>query len=253
MSMALLMLGRDEEAIVWSRRALAANPTVFPMRRAQHHIRMVAAHARLGQQDAARRALAEANRIWPYDTVRSHWPDEPGNTASVAQMERYQEALRLAGHRDHADENADFAVPSDDRLQADLAGRTPSAVPGAATIRTAELNRLVVTHKPVVIDPLMYSWGRSVPGAVGLKRAGWGSSYTDTAQDRLRRKMQELTNGDMSRPVVALSFNAECFDGRNLALRLVALGYTNVHWYRGGREAWEVAGLPETPVDVQDW
>jgi hypothetical protein len=30
-----------------------------------------------------------------------------------------------------------------------------------------------------------------------------------------------------------------------LALRLVALGYTNVNWYRGGREAWEVAGLPD--------
>jgi hypothetical protein len=27
----------------------------------------------------------------------------------------------------------------------------------------------------------------------------------------------------------------------------------NVNWYRGGREAWEVAGLPETEVDVQDW
>ena len=36
-------------------------------------------------------------------------------------------------------------------------------------------------------------------------------------------------------------------------MRLVALGYTNVYWYRGGREAWEVADLPETQVDVQDW
>jgi hypothetical protein len=31
------------------------------------------------------------------------------------------------------------------------------------------------------------------------------------------------------------------------------LGYTNVYWYRGGREAWEVAGLPETDLEVQDW
>ncbi len=72
-------------------------------------------------------------------------------------------------------------------------------------------------------------------------------------QDRLRKKMLSLTKGDLSTPIVAVGFNSERFDGRNLALRLVALGYTNVYWYRGGREAWEVAGLPETEVDVQDW
>jgi hypothetical protein len=32
--------------------------------------------------------------------------------------------------------------------------------------------------------------------------------------------------------------------GYNLALRLITLGYRQVLWYRGGREAWEVAGLP---------
>jgi len=53
--------------------------------------------------------------------------------------------------------------------------------------------------------------------------------------------------------IVAVGWNSERFGGRNLALCLVALGYTQVYWYRGGREAWEVAGLPETEVDVQDW
>ena len=75
----------------------------------------------------------------------------------------------------------------------------------------------------------------------------------DEYQDRLGRKMQQLTGGDRDMPIVTMGFNAERFQGRNLALRLVALGYTNVYWYRGGREAWEVAGLPETELDVQDW
>ena len=61
------------------------------------------------------------------------------------------------------------------------------------------------------------------------------------------------SNGDLATPIVATGFNSERIDGRNLALRLVALGYTNVYWYRGGREAWEVAGLPETELDVQQW
>ena len=65
--------------------------------------------------------------------------------------------------------------------------------------------------------------------------------------------MQALTRGDLSMPVVAIGFNSERFDGHNLALRLVALGYTHVYWYRGGREAWEANGLPETKIDVQEW
>jgi len=26
-----------------------------------------------------------------------------------------------------------------------------------------------------------------------------------------------------------------------------------VYWFRGGREAWEVAGLPEADLAPQDW
>ena len=67
---------------------------------------------------------------------------------------------------------------------------------------------------------------------------GIGGSVTDDAQLRLGRKMASLTGGDLSRPIVAVGWNSERFDGRNLALRLVALGYSEVRWYRGGREAW---------------
>jgi TolB-like protein/DNA-binding winged helix-turn-helix (wHTH) protein/Tfp pilus assembly protein PilF len=253
MSMALLMIGSDEEAIGWSQRALAANPTVFPHLRAQHNIRMAAAHARLGHLDEAHRLLTNANRIWPYDTVRTHWPDDPSSTTLTQQIERYQAALRLAGHRDHAEEEADFGIAPDATLHRDLAGLTPIVAPGATTIRTAELQRLLAERRPIVIDPMMYSWGRSIPGAIGLKRAGWGSSSSDATQGRLCRKMQTLAEGDLTTPIVAIGFNSERFDGRNLALRLVALGYTNVYWYRGGREAWEVNGLPESAVDVQPW
>jgi hypothetical protein len=45
-----------------------------------------------------------------------------------------------------------------------------------------------------------------------------------------------------------IAWNADRFSGRNFALRLVALRYTNITWYRGDREAWEIAGLPETEV-----
>ena len=69
----------------------------------------------------------------------------------------------------------------------------------------------------------------------------------------MRSKFADLTKGNTSAPIVVVGWSSERFDGYNLALRLVSLGYTKVYWYRGGREAWEVAGLPETGFDMQDW
>jgi hypothetical protein len=49
--------------------------------------------------------------------------------------------------------------------------------------------------------------------------------------------MRQLTNGEVNRPVLVFSFNQNRWHSRNLALRLIALGYKNVFWYRGGWEA----------------
>jgi len=249
---AALLLGRYGEAIVWSERALVATPSRYNFAPAQYNLHIAAAYARLGRLDDAHRAVAEANRIWPYDTVRGHSAN-PASRVFAGQIEKFQEALRIAGHRDHAAEDADFGVTSDTDLHWDYAGLTPTTAPGAKTVRTADLARLLDERKPLVIDPLLYSWRRSIPGAIGLWEAGRGGSTSDELQERLRKKMLALTHGDLTRPVVAVGWNSERFDGRNLALRLVALGYTNVFWYRGGREAWEVAELAETQIDVQDW
>jgi adenylate cyclase len=246
-----LFLGHYEEAIKWLERALAANPrhdeAPGGLRR-----KLTAAYALAGKDTEARRALAAADNDWPFDTVRGHWPDDI-NMVFSAQIRAYQEGLRRAGERDHAEEDADFGVPLDAGLHSGVAGYTPSTAPSAPTIRTAELPQFIATRKPIIIDPLTYFWGYSIPGAVGLKNAGIGGSMTDEAQLRLSRKMTELTGGDLSRPIIAVGWNSERFDGRNLALRLVALGYTNVRWYRGGREAWEVAGLPEAELMPQNW
>lgn len=253
LSFAHLMLGHHDETINWSRRALAANPENRRWTRARLNIGIAAAHARLGQFDEARNDIAEANRIWPFDTVRMHWPENPASSVYAAQIAQFQDALRLAGHRDHADEDADFGVPPDDTLHVELGGLTPLTTSGATTIRTPDLQRLVAERHAIVIDPMTYTWGRSIPGAVGLRNAGFGSPYSDALQDRLRTKMQALTAGNLETPIVAVGFNSEQFDGHNLARRLVKLGYRQIYWYRGGRESWEAAGLPETKIAAQDW
>jgi adenylate cyclase len=249
---AALLLGRDKDAVAFMERSLASNPDDDGSRQWTYRL-LAAAYAQAGEQAAAKRAVAEADHLWPYATVRGHWPDDLSSPVFVEQVRRIPAGLRLAGERDHADEQADFGVPSDATLRKDFAGLTPTTAPGVTTIRTADLTRFLEQARPVVIDTVSYSWGRSIPGAVGLKFSGLGGSLTDRAQDRLRGKMRELTAGDLNRPIVAVGFNSERFDGLNLALRLVALGYSQVYWYRGGREAWEVAEQPETDMAMQDW
>jgi adenylate cyclase len=253
MGFASLMLGRDQEAIAFYERSLALHPDMRALIRQSMLRQMAAAYARLGDDDTARRTLAEADRLWPFDTVRSHSPEDPVSVIPAKQVEAYQSGLRRAGLRDHAEEDADFGVPPDKELHHELAGLTPTTVPGARTIRTQEFVALLGEQKPVVIDVLSNFWGRSVPGAVGLMNAGSGGSLVGAGQDRLRRAISALTGSDLARPIVAVGWNSERFDGRNLALRLVALGYTNVYWYRGGREAWEVNDLPETELAATDW
>jgi hypothetical protein len=124
-------------------------------------------------------------------------------------------------------------------------------VPGAHTIRTADLFALVTQKNPLVVDT--NPRGETVPGAICFWGAAIGGTTTDEHQQRLEVAMARLTDGDPSRPIVAMGWNAERFQGRNLALRLAALGYTEVYWYRGGREAWMAAGQTTAPVTPRHW
>ena len=251
MAFVMVLLGRYEEAVIWARRSINSGP---PARwRATMFLVQAAASARAGDLVAARRALIEAHRLWPLDTVRTRYLEGPASPAHKAQYARYQEALRLAGYRDHADPDADYGVPSDNLLHGDLVGLTSMTVPGATTIRTTELETLLAKRNPLVVDTMLYSWGQSIPGAVGLPGSGRGGELSSPMTERLGRKLHEMTGTDLSMPIVAMGWNSERFDGRNLAMRMVALGYRQVYWYRGGREAWEVAGLPEADLASQDW
>ena len=253
----LLLLGREEPSIEWLQRALAAGGMAPPIWRAQCYLFIASAFALLGRTNAAHSALAEANRLWPFATVRSlppaMTPRGLPHPASLMQMRHVQEGLRLAGLRDHAEEDADFGVAPESMLHTDLVARTPTSVPGAMTIRTAELVSLLSRLKPIIIDVALDSWGSSIPDAVGLQGTGHGASFSEKVQNRFSRKMQTLTKGDLSAPIVVFCVNSERFTGYNLALRLVALGYTQVYWYRGGVEGWQVNDLPESDLVLHDW
>ena len=248
---ALLFLNRYDEAVGWFQKALAASSTASPQSLGRMRAAIAAAQALAGRNEEARLSAADAVRLWPTLTARSYYITRSQIPLNAAQVSRMRDGLRLAGIRDHADEDADTGVPADEVLHTNYEAPTPSSVPGARIIRTADLAALIEQRKPLVIDT--NPWGGSIPDAVGLWGAGIGGDLFDEFQARLGRKIQQLTGGDRTVPVVAMGSNAERFQGRNLALRLVALGYADVYWYRGGREAWEVAGLPVTELMTQDW
>jgi adenylate cyclase len=212
------------------------------------------AYFRTGDVETAKRLAAELNTRFPFDTWRVHTPDAPESETDRNRYRSLQDALKAAGSRDHLDPDADFGIAPENVLHEDLEGKTPTTAPGVTTVSTEQLASMLKTQKPLVIDTMDASWYRSVPGAVGLDINGFThGTFTDAVQKRLEQKVRALTGDDMAKPIVAMGFKVARFDGYNLALRLRHAGYTNVYWYRGGREAWEVAGMPEDVVRPADW
>jgi adenylate cyclase len=232
-----------------------AAPGSLPLYREQILlIRRAVAYYRTGNVDMEKRLVAELIDRFPFETWRRRPPNNPDSEKDRERFRSIQEALKAAGDRDHLDPEADFAVTPDDALQEQYVGRTPTTAPGVTTVSTERLAAMLENEKPLVIDTMTNSWYRSVPGAVGLEFYGsTRGTFTDAVQKRLELKLRALTGGDMTRPIVAMSFNVAYFDGYNLALRVRHAGYTNVYWYRGGREAWEVSGKPEDAVRPADW
>lgn len=159
--------------------------------------------------------------------------------------------LLFAGAAASADEAADHGVPPQSALrQGDYRAPTPLSVPGARTVTTLELRRLLRdadARRPALIDVLGGEGHATLPGAAWLPGAGRGESFDDALQPRLEQALAALTAGDRDRPLVFFCASAQCWLSYNAALRAVRLGYRQVLWYRGGIEAWGAGGGALTP------
>ena len=151
-------------------------------------------------------------------------------------------------------EDTDFGVPPTRELRlADYSAPTPREVPGALTIRTADLRAWLqgeMPARPVLFDVVGGEKHDSIPGAVWLPGAGRGSSFSDALQGQLANVL-ELLGGRPAADARAFVFfcaSVNCWLSYNAALRAVALGYKQVYWYRGGIEAWLDAGGELSPM-----
>lgn len=155
---------------------------------------------------------------------------------------------------DPGGEGRDFGILPVAELRMDAhATPTPVSLPGAKTVRTAELRALLekpAAERPLLFDVLGGNGHDSIPGAVWLAGAGRGSSFEDEIQAQLARTLQLLSGGNPQREMVFFCANTSCWLSYNAALRASRLGYTAVAWYRGGIEAWLDAGGELAPMRV---
>ncbi len=151
-------------------------------------------------------------------------------------------------------EGIDFGVgPTTAIRNSDYDEPTPTIITGATTISTPQLQSMLASPKPpILIDVLGGDVTASLPGAIWLRGAGFGKLAQGDLQAHLATALTKITDGDKSRPIAFFCLSKLCWLSHNAAVRAVNLGYTNVLWYRGGRNAWRAAGLPLMPVKPTD-
>jgi adenylate cyclase len=202
---ASMFLGQYEEAVAWFDKSLAALPSGSnqniahgtTLNRGFVSAGMAAAQALAGHVGEAHLSAVEASRIWPTLTARSYYQYPITNPVAAAEMSHMRDGLRMAGIRDHADEDADFGIASDNVLHTDYEAPTPTTLPGATTIRTPDLAAFVKQRRPLVLDSSPLSV--SIPGAIGLLRAGIGGGISDQFQDGLGQNSRRPMGTGMRR------------------------------------------------------
>jgi PQQ-dependent catabolism-associated CXXCW motif protein len=150
-----------------------------------------------------------------------------------------------------ADETVDYGVAPTNTLHLhDFDAPTPTHIERAHTVTTRELQAMLNSPQPpVLIDVIGGQQSVSLPHAVWLRDAGVGRHLDDDVQAWFDLHLSQLTGRDKSHPVVFFCASRMCWLAHNATLRAIDLGYTNVYWYRGGRDSWQAAGLPMSPVD----
>jgi adenylate cyclase len=249
LGVALVRLGRYQEAISWLRAANEASSGSNP----QISWNLAIAYAHAGKVADARRELLEyRKRIGGVPTAR--WL----RYAAAVPVEVYAREVGgpfMALLPDHVSEDVDTGLPITEGVRsANLIDRTPLGAPGVSTIKTSELRALIGDGEASASSdlPLLLSTNCStclrvaIPGTNFVPNAYRNGVLDDAKRQALKAVVDQLLHGDRTRRVITSSWNAAFWDARNLAIELVALGYPNVSWYRGGLEAWDVAGLKVT-------
>ncbi|QBK29328.1 rhodanese-like domain-containing protein [Roseitalea porphyridii] len=144
-------------------------------------------------------------------------------------------------------ESRDFGVAPTDRLRhGQFHAPTPLEIAGGKVVNTQGLVEAYVKGiDMVVVDVLGGEY--SLPGAMTARGMAQGGSFSDRIQQQTAQWLGQLTRGNTGAPIIIYCSDPMCWLSHNAALRAIAAGYTNVYWYRGGLQAWQMAGLKVVP------
>ncbi len=149
---------------------------------------------------------------------------------------------------------------------ADYRAPVPATLEGAEVLTTAELEALLRTEDPILIDVLPAPrkprdtglWlppkRDNIPGSVWLANTGYGELSAEFS-NFLETSLEALTDNDPGRRLVFYC-EADCWMSWNAAKRALALGYSNVAWYPEGTDGWAAGGLPlesSEPLPMPDF
>ena len=154
----------------------------------------------------------------------------------------------------YSDEAKDWGIkPTTTPKSSKIHAPTPTTIPGARVIRTADLKALLFQNKKVVVIDVLDSKDRkSIPGALWMPGPG-GPEFYGADKDRFAAALGKATGGDKNRPIVFLCLSSECWLSYNAALRALDAGFKDVIWYRGGTHAWRAAKLEWKTPEKVDW
>ena len=145
----------------------------------------------------------------------------------------------------YGNELIDYRIPAQSTLQANVGSATPLDIPAGRRVTTEQVRELMAGDaNPILVDVLESAHGRTLTGAHWIPAIGRAGEFTDAHQVNGKTAIDSLTGGDTGRALIFYCIGANCWESYNATLRAAAMGYTNLHWYRGGLQAWEDAGLP---------
>lgn len=145
-------------------------------------------------------------------------------------------------------ETRDFGVPPQNALrQGQFHAPTPTAIPGGYLVTTANLVAAMNNGtQMLVIDVLGSSYG--LPNAYNAPALASAGSFNDRTQQQAAAWLNQISGGNPNVPIVIYCSEPMCWLSYNASLRAIAAGYKQVYWYRGGLQAWQMAGLPMHPA-----
>ncbi len=130
---------------------------------------------------------------------------------------------------------------------------TPSQLEGVRMVGTQVLASMLLAVKPPALIEVSGAFTKVIPTSEVMINSGFASD--DAAKDLVFAKRFEallkVVAPDKAAPIVFYCASRSCWLSVNAAMRARAIGYTQVHWYRGGMESWVEAQLPTATAVVR--